>query len=50
MAAFMVVLATPITRLVFDAGQFNPRSPNWSRSRCSVAFSLPFGGLNLPLT
>jgi putative peptidoglycan lipid II flippase len=50
-AAFMVVLATPITRLVFERGQFNPRSTELvSIALFWFAFSLPFGGLNLLLT
>jgi putative peptidoglycan lipid II flippase len=50
-AAFMVVLATPITRLLYERGQFNPKSTELvSIALFWFAFSLPFGGLNLLLT
>jgi putative peptidoglycan lipid II flippase len=50
-AAFMIVLATPIVRLVFERGQFDPRSTHIvSIALFWFAFSLPFGGLNLLLT
>jgi putative peptidoglycan lipid II flippase len=50
-AALMVVLATPITRLVYQRGQFNPTSTHLvSIALFWFAFSLPFGGLNLLLT
>jgi putative peptidoglycan lipid II flippase len=50
-AAFMIVLATPITRLLFQRGQFNAHSTHLvSIALFWFAFSLPFGGLNLLLT
>ena len=50
-AAFMIVLATPIVRLVFQRGQFNAQSTELvSIALFWFAFSLPFGGLNLLLT
>jgi putative peptidoglycan lipid II flippase len=50
-AAFMLVLATPIVRLLYERGQFNPRSTELvSIALFWFAFSLPFGGLNLLLT
>jgi putative peptidoglycan lipid II flippase len=50
-AAFMVVLATPIVRLLFQRGQFGPHSTDIvSEALFWFAFSLPFGGLNLLLT
>ncbi len=50
-AAFMIVLTTPIVRLVFERGQFGPESTNQvSEALFWFAFSLPFGGLNLLLT
>jgi putative peptidoglycan lipid II flippase len=50
-AAFMVVLATPITRLLYERGQFGARSTELvSIALFWFAFSLPFGGLNLLLT
>jgi putative peptidoglycan lipid II flippase len=50
-AAFMIVLSTPITRLVFQRGQFNSDSTHLvSIALFWFAFSLPFGGLNLLLT
>jgi putative peptidoglycan lipid II flippase len=50
-AAFMIVLATPIVRLLFERGQFGPESTHLvSIALFWFAFSLPFGGLNLLLT
>ncbi|MGI8902076.1 MAG: murein biosynthesis integral membrane protein MurJ [Solirubrobacteraceae bacterium] len=50
-AALMIVLATPITRLVFQRGQFNAQSTHLvSVALFWFAFSLPFAGLNLLLT
>jgi putative peptidoglycan lipid II flippase len=50
-AAFMIVLTTPIVRLVFERGAFDPRSTELvSEALFWFAFSLPFGGLNLLLT
>ena len=50
-AAFMIVLATPIVRLLFERGSFNPKSTELvSIALFWFAFSLPFGGLNLLLT
>ena len=50
-AAFIVVLATPITRLLYERGAFNARSTELaSVALFWFAFSLPFGGLNLLLT
>jgi len=50
-AAFMLVLATPIVRLVFQRGAFNAESTHLvSIALFWFAFSLPFGGLNLLLT
>ncbi len=50
-AAFMIVLATPITRLVFERGQFDARSTYLvSEALFWFAFSLPFAGINLLLT
>jgi putative peptidoglycan lipid II flippase len=50
-AVFMVVLATPIVRLVFERGHFGPKSTHLvSIALFWFAFSLPFGGLNLLLT
>jgi putative peptidoglycan lipid II flippase len=50
-AALMMVLATPITRLVFQRGQFGPQSTHLvSIALFWFAFSLPFGGVNLLLT
>src|SRR5438270_3781703 len=50
-AAFMIVLATPIVRLVFQRGAFGPESTHFvSIALFWFAFSLPFGGLNLLLT
>jgi putative peptidoglycan lipid II flippase len=50
-AAFMLVLPTPIVRLVFERGHFNAESTHLvSIALFWFAFSLPFGGLNLLLT
>jgi len=50
-AAFMIVLATPITRLVFERGHFNVESTHLvSEALFWFAFSLPFAGINLLLT
>jgi putative peptidoglycan lipid II flippase len=50
-AAFMIVLATPITRLVFQRGHFDTHSTHLvSIALFWFAFSLPFGGINLLLT
>jgi putative peptidoglycan lipid II flippase len=50
-AAFMVVLATPIVRLLFERGKFDAQSTHLvSIALFWFAFSLPFGGLNLLLT
>jgi putative peptidoglycan lipid II flippase len=50
-AAFMIVLATPIVRLLFERGRFTPESTHLvSIALFWFAFSLPFGGLNLLLT
>ncbi len=50
-AALMMVLATPITRLVFQRGHFGATSTHLvSIALFWFAFSLPFGGLNLLLT
>jgi putative peptidoglycan lipid II flippase len=50
-AAFMIVLATPIVRLIFQRGHFDARSTELvSEALFWFAFSLPFGGLNLLLT
>ena len=50
-AAFMIVLATPIVRLLFERGKFSPHSTHIvSVALFWFAFSLPFGGLNLLLT
>jgi putative peptidoglycan lipid II flippase len=50
-AAFIVVLATPITRLVFERGQFDAQSTALvSEALFWFAFSLPFAGINLLLT
>jgi putative peptidoglycan lipid II flippase len=50
-AALIIVLATPITRLVFQRGNFGPHSTHLaSIALFWFAFSLPFGGLNLLLT
>ena len=50
-AAFMIVLPTPIVRLLFERGDFNARSTHLvAIALFWFAFSLPFGGLNLLLT
>ena len=50
-AAFMLVLSTPIVRLLFQRGAFNGGSTHLvSIALFWFAFSLPFGGLNLLLT
>ena len=50
-AAVLMVLATPITRLVFQRGHFTAHSTHLvSIALFWFAFSLPFGGLNLLLT
>jgi putative peptidoglycan lipid II flippase len=50
-AALMVVLATPITRLVYQHGSFGPYSTHLvSIALFWFAFSLPFAGVNLLLT
>jgi putative peptidoglycan lipid II flippase len=50
-AAFMLVLPTPIVRLLFERGEFNAQSTHLvSIALFWFAFSLPFGGLNLLLT
>ncbi len=50
-SVFILVLTTPIVRLVFERGHFNSRSTELvSIALFWFAFSLPFGGLNLLLT
>jgi putative peptidoglycan lipid II flippase len=50
-AAFILVLATPIVRVLFERGEFNAQSTHLvSIALFWFAFSLPFGGLNLLLT
>jgi putative peptidoglycan lipid II flippase len=50
-AVFIVVLPTPVTRLLYQRGQFNGRSTELTAIALFwFAFSLPFGGLNLLLT
>jgi putative peptidoglycan lipid II flippase len=50
-SALMIVLATPITRLVFQRGAFNAHSTHLvSIALFFFAFSLPFAGVNLLLT
>src|SRR5947209_16391894 len=50
-AGLMIVLATPITRLVYQRGNFGPGSTHLvSVALFWFAFSLPFAGLNLLLT
>jgi putative peptidoglycan lipid II flippase len=50
-AAGIMVLATPITRIIFQHGQFGPYSTHLtSLALFWFAWSLPFGGLNLLLT
>ncbi|MGB0091988.1 MAG: murein biosynthesis integral membrane protein MurJ [Solirubrobacteraceae bacterium] len=50
-AALMLVLATPITELVYQRGAFNSRSTDLVATALFwFSFSLPFAGLNLLLT
>jgi putative peptidoglycan lipid II flippase len=50
-ALLLIVLATPITRLVYQRGHFDAHSTALvSVALFWFAFSLPFGGLNLLLT
>jgi putative peptidoglycan lipid II flippase len=50
-SAFLMVLATPVVRLIYQRGQFGPHSTHLvSIALFWFAFSLPFGGLNLLLT
>jgi putative peptidoglycan lipid II flippase len=50
-AAILLVLATPIVRIVFQRGQFTPHSTHLvSIALFWFAFSLPFAGVNLLLT
>lgn len=50
-AALMAVLATPITRLVYQHGTFGPHSTKLvSTALFWFSFSLPFAGVNLLLT
>jgi putative peptidoglycan lipid II flippase len=50
-AAFTLVLATPIVRLVFEHGAFGPDSTHRvSTALFWFSFSLPFAGVNLLLT
>jgi putative peptidoglycan lipid II flippase len=50
-AVLLVVLATPITRLVFERGKFTAESTHLvSIALMTFALSLPFGGVNLLLT
>jgi putative peptidoglycan lipid II flippase len=50
-AAFTLVLATPIVRLVFEHGAFDPASTRRvSTALFWFSFSLPFAGVNLLLT
>jgi putative peptidoglycan lipid II flippase len=50
-AALLLVLATPITRLVYEHGKFGPASTHLvSIALFWFSFSLPFAGLNLLLT
>jgi putative peptidoglycan lipid II flippase len=50
-AALMLVLATPITRLVYEHGTFGPQDTHRVATALFwFAFSLPFAGLNLLLT
>ncbi len=50
-AVFMIVLSTPIVRLVFERGAFDAEATHLvSIALFWFAFSLPFGGLNLLLT
>ncbi|HEY8581165.1 MAG TPA: murein biosynthesis integral membrane protein MurJ, partial [Beijerinckiaceae bacterium] len=50
-AAFTAVLAEPITRLVYEHGEFGPESTELvSTALFWFSFSLPFSGMNLMLT
>jgi putative peptidoglycan lipid II flippase len=50
-SAFLMVLATPVVRLLYQRGQFSATSTHYtSIALFWFAFSLPFGGLNLLLT
>ena len=50
-AAFLLVLATPVVRLIYERGKFDARSTELaSIALFWFAVSLPFGGLNLLLT
>jgi putative peptidoglycan lipid II flippase len=50
-AAFILVLSTPIVRLIFQHGSFGPADTGRvSTALFWFAFSLPFSGLNLLLT
>jgi putative peptidoglycan lipid II flippase len=50
-AAFLMVLTTPVVRLIFQHGKFTALSTHYvSIALFWFAFSLPFGGLNLLLT
>ena len=50
-AAFLMVLTTPVVRLIYAHGTFGARSTHLtSIALFWFAFSLPFGGLNLLLT
>lgn len=49
--AFLIVMPTPITRLIYQRGEFNAESTHLvSVALFWFAFSLPFGGVNLLLT
>jgi putative peptidoglycan lipid II flippase len=53
-AAFLMVLATPVVRLIYQHGNFNAHQSNSTHLTSIALFwfavSLPFGGLNLLLT
>jgi putative peptidoglycan lipid II flippase len=53
-AAFLMVLATPVVRLIYQHGNFNAHHSNSTHLTSIALFwfavSLPFGGLNLLLT
>ena len=50
-AAFLMVLATPVVRLIYQHGDFTTRSTHLtSIALFWFAVSLPFGGINLLLT
>jgi putative peptidoglycan lipid II flippase len=50
-AVFLIVLTTPVVRLVFERGHFTRHSTEIvSIALFWFAFSLPFGGINLLLT